>query len=86
MSFTSFLDPVLGPVLYWNPLLAIFILSLGITGLITIVYKFTTDQKRMKKLTVEIDRLETLLANPKIWPAKRKQLNAEIISCWVERE
>lgn len=50
MVLNSILDPVLGPVMSipspWNLLLVCFIL----TGVITILYKYLTDQKMMKEL------------------------------------
>lgn len=68
MSYTSFLDPVLGPLMSipnpWNLLL----LSFAITLVMTILYKFLTDQKLMKELKDEMKELQkemkTLKDNP----------------------
>ncbi len=50
----SFLDPVLNPVLLpllnWNPALLIVLVSLVISLIITVVYKFATNQTEMKRL------------------------------------
>jgi uncharacterized membrane protein (DUF106 family) len=46
----AFLDPVLGPLLTWPPIVSIFVVSFLITLLSTLVYKYTTDQKRMREL------------------------------------
>ncbi|MBN2459405.1 DUF106 domain-containing protein [Candidatus Woesearchaeota archaeon] len=54
MVFENILDPVFNPLLKLHPGLAIFLVSLIITLLITLVYKFTTDQKKMKKLKEEM--------------------------------
>lgn len=50
MAFTNLLDPILNPLLKLPPFLAIFLIALILTFLITLVYKLTTDQKKMKKL------------------------------------
>src|SRR3989338_5785273 len=55
MSF-SFLDPVLGPFLQMNSLLAITILSLLISLIITLIYKYTTNQDLMKQLNPHRDK------------------------------
>ncbi|HLD40425.1 MAG TPA: EMC3/TMCO1 family protein [Candidatus Nanoarchaeia archaeon] len=44
------LNPVLGPFLNWNPALLILFVSLIISVIITVVYKFATNQKEMKRL------------------------------------
>lgn len=53
----AFLDPIFNPVLLplvdWNPFWAIVILSLIITLLITLAYKYFTNQKEMKRLKEE---------------------------------
>ncbi|MFH0870808.1 MAG: EMC3/TMCO1 family protein [archaeon] len=54
MAFLNILDPVLNPLLKIQPFLAIFIIALVLTFLITLVYKLTTDQKKMKKLKDEL--------------------------------
>jgi uncharacterized membrane protein (DUF106 family) len=55
MSFLDVIfDPIFGPLLRIHPFLAILIISLGITLIITIVYKYTTNQKEMHKLKKEM--------------------------------
>ena len=49
MVFENLLNPVLYPLLEINSLLAILIVSFLITLLITLVYKYTTDQKKLKQ-------------------------------------
>lgn len=49
----AFLDPVLNPVLALGPFWAIFILSLIISLIIIVVYKFFTNQAEMKRLKEE---------------------------------
>ena len=50
MAFENFLDPVFGPLLNLPPLLSVTILSLLISLIIIIIYKYTTNQKLMKQL------------------------------------
>ena len=59
MGWTSFLDPVLGPVLRLHPFLTTFILAFILTLMVTLVYKFTTDQKKMKKLKEDLKDMQT---------------------------
>jgi len=58
MAWNSFLDPVLGPLMNisspWNLLLISFIL----TAIITLLYKFLTDQKLMKELKEEMKEFQ----------------------------
>ena len=44
------LDPILGPVLNWNPIVGIILIAAVITVVITLAYKFLTDQEKMKHL------------------------------------
>ncbi|MFH1072969.1 MAG: EMC3/TMCO1 family protein [Nanoarchaeota archaeon] len=61
MVFESILDPVFRPLLGLNPLFAILLLSLGITFIVTIVYKLTTNQAEMKRLKKEMKDLQKQL-------------------------
>lgn len=58
----NFLDtifnPWLGPVLNLPPFWAILIISAGITLLITIVYKYTTNQKEMKTIKEDLKKYQ----------------------------
>ena len=50
MVLDSLLNPVFGPLLKLGPFWAIFILSLIISLLIVLVYKYATNQEEMKRL------------------------------------
>ncbi len=73
MGFLSFLDPTLnfafGPLLKLDPLLIVLILSLLISLIIVVIYKYTTDQNLMKQLKDEIKEFQremrTLRDDPK---------------------
>ena len=76
MSF-SFLDPVLGPFLQMNSLLAITILSLLISLIITLIYKYTTNQDLMKQLKDEIKEFQKELKSLKDNPAEMMRVQKE---------
>ena len=54
MAFENLLDPIFNPLLKMHPALAILLISFLITLLITLVYKYTTDQKKMKRIKAEM--------------------------------
>ncbi len=54
----TLLDPILSPLLYFQPLLSILIISFTISLLITLAYKKLTNQDLMKDLKGEIKELQ----------------------------
>ncbi|MBN1646354.1 DUF106 domain-containing protein [Candidatus Woesearchaeota archaeon] len=74
MAFSDFLDPVLSPLLDMNSFLAIFLISLVITVIITFVYKYTTDQKKMKGLKEELKKIQRQIKEQKANPKKAMEL------------
>ena len=58
MGFENILDPIFSPLLNFPTLLAIIILSFLISLIITIVYKYTTDQNLMKQLKEEVKEFQ----------------------------
>ena len=56
--FQGFISPILDPLLNLNSLLAVVIMSFIISLLITIIYKFTTNQKLMKDLKAEMKEFQ----------------------------
>jgi len=65
MAWFDFLNPVFNPLLQLGPFWALFILSLIISAVITLVYKLLTDQKRMKELKDEQKELQTKMKSLK---------------------
>jgi uncharacterized membrane protein (DUF106 family) len=73
MGFFSFLDPVMDVVFGWllnlSYFWAIFILSFVLAIMISLIYKYTTNQSLMKDLKMEIKELQketkTLKHDPK---------------------
>ena len=70
MSFSAMLDPVLNPVMSipspWN----LFLISFIITSIVTLAYKFFTDQKLMKELKGEMKSLQKEMKEFKNHPEK----------------
>src|SRR3989344_3026667 len=58
MVFDSFFDFVFGPVLALPTFWAVLIMSLLISLIITLIYKYTTNQNLMKQLKDEIKELQ----------------------------
>lgn len=80
MDYTSFLDPVLNPLMTiqspWNLILMAFI----ITGIITLAYKFLTDQKLMKELKDEMKSMQKEMKEFKNNPEKMMSLQKDVMS------
>lgn len=74
MGFFSFLDPILdflfGWVLYIHPTVAILLLAVLISLLITLAYKYMTDQDLMKRLKGEIKEFQKEMKDLKHDPNK----------------
>lgn len=70
----AFLDPVLSPLLALNPLLAVLIISLIISGFIVLMYKKFTDQSLMKRLKAEIKELQAEMKQLKDNPKKMMEV------------
>ena len=51
--FDTFMDPVLNPLLALGPFWAVFVLSLLISLIIVLVYKYATNQEEMKSLKLQ---------------------------------
>lgn len=66
----AFLDPILNPLLAMNPFLAIFIVSLLLSVLITVIYKFMTDQELMKTLKADMKAMQKEMKALKEHPEK----------------
>jgi len=58
MAFSDFLDPIFRPLLGMHPLLAVGLVSLLVAFIITIIYKYTTNQDLMKRLKTEMKELQ----------------------------
>lgn len=73
----SFLDPILSWTLLFHPLIGVFILSLIVTLIINIIYKYATNQVEMKRLKESIDGYKKKIKESKDNPKKMMKLNQE---------
>ena len=55
---SSFMDPILNPLLSLSPFWAVFLITAIITILITVIYKYTTNQKKMKTLRNDLKKMQ----------------------------
>ncbi|NJL43988.1 MAG: DUF106 domain-containing protein [Nitrosarchaeum sp.] len=78
------LDPVLGPFLTLDPALAIGILSIVISFLITLAYKYLTDQARMRALKAEMKSLQKELRSSKDDPQRMMQIQQKLMPLNME--
>ncbi len=74
MAFSSILNPVLNWVLLFSPLTGLIILSFLVNLLITLMYKYTTDQKLMKDLKTEIKELQKEMKSLRKDPKKMMEV------------
>lgn len=68
--FDSFFNSIFGGLIDWNPLIGLLILSFLLTLLISLSYKFLTDQKLMKDHKDEIKILQKEMKELKNEPDK----------------
>ncbi len=80
----SFLDPVLnatfGFLLNWPPLLAICFVSFIISVLVTLIYKWTTNQGEMKRLKDELSGHQKKMKELKDHPEKMMAIQKQAMS------
>lgn len=77
MVFDNFFNSVFGFLISWNPLAALIIISFILTALITIAYKYLTDQELMKSLKTELKSLQKEMKEAKHDTQKLMQLQKQ---------
>ena len=75
----SFLDPILSPLLLLDPLVSIILIAFIISGLITLAYKFLTNQSLMKDLRDEQKALQNKIKELKNHPEKAMKVQNEMM-------
>ncbi len=83
MVFETILDPLFWPVLKLPPVLGLLIISFAISLIVTIVYKYTTNQAIMKNLREDIKshqkKMKELRADPKkMMESQKKAMEANM--------
>jgi len=74
-----FIDPLLNPLLALDPLISILILTLVISFIVTLIYKYTTDQKKMKELKDKMTAHQKSIKENKHDTKKVMQLQKEVM-------
>ena len=77
MVFESILNPIFGPLLKLPTLWAIILLSFLISLIITLIYKYATDQNLMKTLKGEMKELQKEIKELRNEPEKAMQVQKE---------
>jgi len=77
--FESTLDPILRPLLSLGALATIFIVSLLVSLITTFVYKYSTDQPKLRKLKADMKRYQKKAMAAKNEPDKAMKLQKEMM-------
>lgn len=77
MVFEKFLDPVFSPLLNLPTLWAVILLSFFISLIITLIYKYVTDQNLMKQLKEEMKEFQKQIKELKKEPEKAMQVQKQ---------
>ena len=77
--FETIVDPILSPLLKINPLLGIAIISFILTLLITLIHKFTTNQKVMKGLKEDMKTHQDEMKKHKDNPKKVMEIQKKVM-------
>jgi len=79
VGFFSFLDPVMNFLFGWtlqlSPFWAVLIISFILSLMVTLIYKFTTNQSLMKSLKEEIKALQAEMKTLRHDPSKMMEVN-----------
>lgn len=75
----SFMDPLLGWLLYFHPALGLLIVSLLISVITTLAIKFLTNQSLMKDLRNELKELQKEMKDLRNNPKKMAQVNERMM-------
>ncbi len=78
------LDPVLGPLLNWNPTLGIVVIAAIITVIITLAYKYLTDQDKMKHLKGRQKEFQAEMKSHRDNPEKMMSVQKEAMKVNME--
>ncbi len=77
---SEMLQPVFGPLLNLGPFMALLIICLLLTFIVTIIYKFTTKQELMKKLKDELKEMQDKMKALKDSPEKMMKVQKKLMS------
>ena len=75
----NFFNSIFGSLINWNPLMGLLIISLILTLIISLSYKFLTDQKELKEHKEEMSKLQKELKELKDNPKKMMEKQSELM-------
>lgn len=75
----SFFNLIFGSLISWSPLIAILIISFLMTLLITLAYKFFTNQELMKSLKEEMKGFQNQMKDHKDNPQKVMEIQKQAL-------
>ncbi|MBI5065070.1 DUF106 domain-containing protein [Candidatus Woesearchaeota archaeon] len=78
-ALNSFFDIIFSPLLYLGTFWAVLIISLLLSVIITVIYKYTTDQNLMKQLKDEIKDLQKQSKELQNHPEKFKEVQSKMM-------
>ena len=76
---SSILDPVFVPLMRISPLFAVAVLSLLITIIMTLIYKYMTNQKKMKEMKDKLDSFQKEIKTAGKDQKRLMQINEEMM-------
>lgn len=79
MAWYSFLDYLFGPLLNLGPFWAIFVLALFVSVLITLVYKYMTNQQMMKEMKEKQKEAQNKIKELKDKPEEMMRMQKEMM-------
>ncbi len=83
-GMSSILNPLLNPLLVLSPFWIILIISILVSTITTLIYKYTTDQKKLKNLKKETKACQEKLKLNSSNPEKSLQIQGELMKLNVE--
>ncbi len=75
----SFFNAIFGFLIGWNPLVGLLLISLILTLIISLSYKFLTDQKELKSQKEIVEKLQKEIKSLKNDPKKMMEKQKEIM-------
>ncbi len=80
----NFLDPIMSPLLALHPFLAIVLVAFLLSVMITYIYKWTTDQKKMKSMKDKMKKYQKLMKENRDKPEKMMKIQKKAMSYNME--
>jgi len=84
MGLNDFFDLIFGDLVNWSPIGALIIISFIMTLIVTLIYKYATDQELMKSSKKEIKEIQKKVREFKHDPQKAMAHNKELMQKQLE--